>query len=70
MTKLPRITARETEKILVRRGFFFVRQSGSHKIYRNKEGLRVTLPFHGQKILHYKIVKQILSDLKVTAEDL
>jgi predicted RNA binding protein YcfA (HicA-like mRNA interferase family) len=44
MEKLPRVTAAETIKVLERAGFFLVRQSGSHKIYKNKEGKRVTVP--------------------------
>jgi predicted RNA binding protein YcfA (HicA-like mRNA interferase family) len=41
-------------KVLERIGFFFVRQSGSHKIYKNKEGKRVTVPYHSKKILFLK----------------
>lgn len=65
MPKIPRITAKEIIKILEKRGFILVRQSGSHMIYRNKDGIRVTVPFHNSKILHPKIVKQIFADLKI-----
>ena len=43
MEKLPRVTAAEAIKVLESAGFFLVRQSGSHKIYKNKEGKRVTV---------------------------
>lgn len=66
MPKLPRFTAKEIIKLLEERDFILVRQSGSHMIYRNKAGLRATVPFHGSKILHPKIIKQILADLKIT----
>lgn len=36
--KLPRITASDVIKVLEKAGFFLARQSGSHKIYKNKEG--------------------------------
>jgi predicted RNA binding protein YcfA (HicA-like mRNA interferase family) len=36
MEKLPRVTAAETIKVLERAGFFLVRQSGSHKIYKTR----------------------------------
>jgi len=52
--KLPRVTADETIKALDKAGFFFARQSGSHKIYKNKEGKRTTVPYHAGKILHPK----------------
>ena len=63
MTKrLPRITARQIIKILENKGFVLVRQSGSHKIYKNAEGQRVTVLFHSAKILHPKLLKSILKD--------
>lgn len=64
MPKLPRLTAKDIIKILEKKEFVLVRQSGSHMIYRNKEGIRATVPFHASKILHPKIIKQILADLK------
>lgn len=70
MPKLPRFTAKDIIKILEKRDFILVRQSGSHMIYRNAAGIRVTIPFHGNKILHPKIIKQILADLKLKIEDL
>ena len=67
--KLPRLTAREAISLIEKYEFFFVRQGGSHKLYRNKEGKRINIPFHGDKILHPKYVKEILSILNLTAED-
>lgn len=69
MTKLPRLTAKDIIKLLEKKGFILSRQSGSHMIYRNDEGIRVTVPYHGSKILHPKIVKQILTDLKVSLNE-
>jgi predicted RNA binding protein YcfA (HicA-like mRNA interferase family) len=56
--RLPRLTAKEAEKILLDNGFSFVRQKGSHRIYRKKRN-RMILSFHGGKILHPKIVKEL-----------
>ncbi|WP_431704684.1 type II toxin-antitoxin system HicA family toxin [Geminocystis sp. CENA526] len=36
-----------------------VRQSGSHKIYKNPEGKRVTIPYHGTEILKIKTLKNM-----------
>lgn len=63
--KLPRVTAREIIAVLGKRGFSFSRQSGSHKIYRNNSGKRVTVPFHGGKISHPKVLKSILRDAEI-----
>ncbi len=54
--KLPRIKAEKVIRVLEKLGFTLVRQSGSHKIYRNNEGIRVTIPYHPGKILHPKII--------------
>ncbi len=62
MPKLPRLTAREIISVLEKAGFSLARQSGSHMIYKNAAGKRVTVPFHAAKILHPKVLKSILRD--------
>jgi predicted RNA binding protein YcfA (HicA-like mRNA interferase family) len=66
--KLPRITAQQAIKVLERIGFVCVRQSGSHKIYKNAEGRRVTVPYHSEKILHPKVLRTILGDADLSVE--
>ena len=66
--KLPRVRAATAIKVLERVGFVLVRQSGSHRIYKNEEGRRTTVPFHSNKILHPKILKNILRDADITIE--
>ena len=66
--KLPRITAADAIKALEKAGFFLAYQSGSHKIYKNTEGKRVTIPYHVGKILHLKVLKSILRDADLTIE--
>ena len=66
--KLPRITAADAIKALEKAGFSLSRQSGSHKIFKNKEGRRVTVPFHSGKILHPKVLASILRDADLTAD--
>ena len=68
--ELPRVTAREIISVLESLGFVFTRQSGSHKIYKNIEGKRVTVPFHSTRILHPKVLKSILKDANLTVERL
>ena len=56
--KLPRLTAKEAEKILLDAGFKIDRQKGSHRIYI-KNNCRMVIPHHSGKILHPKIVKEL-----------
>ncbi len=70
MAKLPRLTADEFIKILTRLGFSEVRQEGSHKIFKNSTGVRVTVQHHRGKVLHPKIVKTFLRDVGLSANEL
>ncbi|MBN1798042.1 MAG: type II toxin-antitoxin system HicA family toxin [Spirochaetales bacterium] len=67
--KLPSITSNEVIKVLEKSGFFFSRQSGSHKIYKNNASKRITLPFYTKKILHPKILKHILEIMDITVDE-
>ena len=66
--KLPRVSAGKVIKVLEHIGFVLVRQSGSHKIYKNRDGKRATVPYHPGKILHPKVLKSILRDADLTVE--
>ena len=59
MAKLPRLTPQKAEKILLNAGFEMVRSKGSHRIYM-KGNRRIVIPFHRGKILHPKVVKQVV----------
>jgi predicted RNA binding protein YcfA (HicA-like mRNA interferase family) len=67
--KLPRVSAADAVRVLEKAGFYLVRQSGSHKIFKNAEGKRATIPFHSGKELHPKILKSILRDADLTVEE-
>ena len=58
MPKIPRLTSKEAEKMLLKNGFHLIRSKGSHRIYK-KEDKRFILP-----ILHPKIVKALLELLE------
>jgi predicted RNA binding protein YcfA (HicA-like mRNA interferase family) len=63
LPKLPRLTAEEAEKQLLKAGFSLIRSKGSHRIYK-KERRRVIVPFHSGKTLHPKIVKQVFEAIE------
>ena len=60
-----RFTARQMIKLIESIGFSLSRQNGSHMIFHNGKGVRVTIPNHSSKILHPKIVKNILRDAEI-----
>ena len=66
--KLPRLTALELIKALKKLGFEESRSSGSHRIYKN-ESKRIIVPYHSGKIIHSKIVKDILKVCNISLEE-
>lgn len=66
------LTARELIAALVRDGFYFVRQTGSHRRYRHADGRRVTVAPHGTgDTFTVKTLKSIVeSQARWTEEDL
>lgn len=64
MPELPRLTAKEAEKLLLTNGFEIHRQKGSHRIYI-KSTYRMVLPHHSGKILHPKIIKELFDIIEM-----
>jgi len=60
LAKLPRLTPLQAEKMLLKAGFEMIRSKGSHRIYL-KENRRIIIPFHPGRILHPKIIKQVVT---------
>lgn len=56
----------EAIRVLERCDSFLTRQSGSHKIYKNREGKRVTVPYHAGRTLHPRVLQSILKDADLT----
>jgi len=59
LPKTERPTAEEAERLLLKSGFHWLRTKGSHRIYLRGRS-RIVIPFYAGKILHPKIVKQVL----------
>ena len=60
LPKLPRLEPKEAEAMLLKAGFKLIRSKGSHRIYL-KDNKRIIIPFHANRTLHPKIVKQVIS---------
>ena len=59
MSKLPALKSREVARILKRAGFNFVRQKGSHCLYR-KDEVSIVVPWHS-KDLRTGTLRKIIS---------
>jgi len=68
MKRLPRVAAREVESALLRAGFQYSHARGSHRSYI-KEGKRVIIPFHGNRIIPPGTLRNILRQAGLSPED-
>jgi len=68
-TRIPIVTYKEFEKILIILGFEPKRQSGSHIFYKHHDGRYTTLPFHGNQDLGRPLIRQILREIDLTPEE-
>jgi predicted RNA binding protein YcfA (HicA-like mRNA interferase family) len=57
-------TVKDLVKLAEEAGFTLARQKGSHMIYYHERSVRLTIPNHGTKPLHPKIIKSVLRDIK------
>jgi predicted RNA binding protein YcfA (HicA-like mRNA interferase family) len=69
VARLPVLKSREVARVLVGMGFVEVRQRGSHKQYRHPDGRGTTVPFHGSRGISPFLLRQIIKDIAVTAEE-
>jgi predicted RNA binding protein YcfA (HicA-like mRNA interferase family) len=66
---IPILKPREVVAMLLALGFEEVRQRGSHKQFRHRDGRRTTVPFHKGRDLSPLLVRQIMKDIGLTAEE-
>ena len=69
MPKLPVVKARELIRVLEKLGFYRCHQVGSHAQFKNRDGLKVTVPIHGGKEIGKKTVSGILADINLSIEE-
>ena len=68
MSKLPIVSSKDMIRILESLGFYIVRQKGSHKIYRHRDGRVVVVPSHGDD-LRRGLIRALLRDIEITIDD-
>ncbi len=68
MSKLTIISPRDMLKILRSLGFTEIRQKGSHRSFRHKDGRTTVLPFHGED-LGRGLIRKILKDIEISPSE-
>jgi len=68
MPKYTFLKASEIIRILHILGFDEVRQKGSHKQFKSKEGKTTTIPIHKNRDISPILLKQILKEIDVDLE--
>ncbi len=69
MAHLPILKPQEAERIVEKRGFVFVRQTGSHRIFQHSNGRWTIIPMH-RKTLGKGLLNKILKDAGIDPETL
>ena len=68
MTRLPLVSAKSLERILLNLGFERTRQKGSHAFYRHPDGRTSTIPHHPGRDLARPLLREILREIEVTPD--
>lgn len=69
MSNLPVLKPQEVIQRLQVMGFEEVRQRGSHKMFRHKDGRLTTVPFHKGRDISPALLRSIAKDIGISAEE-
>ena len=69
MGHLPQIKPAKLIKIIQKKGFIIIRQSGSHVVLKHSDNHFTTVPNH-RKTIGKGLLSKILKDTKITVEEL
>ncbi len=69
MAHLPILKPPELVKIIEKKGFIKIRQSGSHQIFKHPDGRFTTIPMH-RKTLGKGLLRKILKDVQISVEEI
>jgi len=70
LAKLPKLTGKELGKIIEKFGFVYSHTTGSHMIYKHKDGRRTSIPHHaGEEIGPGLLNKIMKKDLQINREE-
>lgn len=70
MSRLRRVTGRQTLKALQSAGFAVIRTKGSHHFLRHSDGRATVIPIHAGETLGPGLLNQILKDAEIERDEL
>ena len=71
MPRLPRVSARQLIGALEKQDFVLLRSKGSHRIYYHlRTEKRITIPYHGTRIIPPGTLASILREAGIDREEL
>ena len=69
MSKLPIVSAKELEKVLLMLGFEISRQKGSHRFYKHPDGRYTTIPHHSGEDISRPLIRAILREIELDVDE-
>ncbi len=69
MSKLPVVSAKELENLLLKLGFEITRQKGSHRFYKHPDGRYTTIPHHPGEDISRPLIRAILREIEIDVEE-
>jgi predicted RNA binding protein YcfA (HicA-like mRNA interferase family) len=69
MSRLRRVTGRQTLKALQKAGFILIRTKGSHHFVRHPDGRATVVPIHAGDTIGPGLLNQILKDAEIGRDD-
>ena len=69
MTRITVIPSKKMVAILLRLGFEFDRQRGSHAYYKHPDGRAVIVPMHAGEDLGKGLIREILRSIDLSVEE-
>ena len=60
---------RDLKRVLLAKGFQWVRCEGSHNVFRHEPGRIVVVPDHGSEVIVRPLLRKILRDLNLSPEE-
>ncbi len=69
MSKIPILKPEEVVRVLKILGFTEVRQKGSHKVMKHKDGRITVVPIHKGRDISPVLLKKILKDINISPEE-
>ncbi len=67
--RIPMLKARDIMRVLVQLGFYSIRQTGSHIMYKHDDGRFTLVPRHGGEDIGRGLLRQILREIKQSPDD-